>query len=77
MIATLTIGKRRAGIPSERGSIQLSLVGRRIIRIRDIADGVRETEDAEIIARDWQAPCADVPAVAYRVSFFHHFADFT
>jgi glycogen debranching enzyme len=38
---------------------------------------VRETEDAEVIARDWQAPCADVPAVAYRVSFFHHFADFT
>jgi hypothetical protein len=27
MIATLTIGKRRAGIPSERGSMEISLVG--------------------------------------------------
>jgi uncharacterized membrane protein YbhN (UPF0104 family) len=43
MSATLTIGKRRAGIPSERGSIEISLVGLRSRNIGEIADALRET----------------------------------
>jgi hypothetical protein len=42
MIATVTIGKRRAGIPSERGSIEISLVGLRLRSIGEIADALRE-----------------------------------
>jgi hypothetical protein len=43
MSATLTIGKRRAGIPSERGSIEISLVGLWSRSIGEIPDALRET----------------------------------
>src|SRR6266852_115927 len=46
MIETLTIGKRRAGIPSESGSIGLVCSASPSTRVGEIADALRETHAA-------------------------------
>ncbi len=48
MIATLTIGKRRAGIPSEKGSIEMSLVGSGYRAIGQITDALRDRHGSVI-----------------------------
>jgi hypothetical protein len=55
MIATLTIGKRRAGIPSERGSIEPSLLAPSFPCIGEIADALRETGKCGFPAKGQQA----------------------
>src|SRR6266508_2055805 len=56
MIATVTIGKRRAGMPSESGSMSDIVVVPRVARIGEVADALRKAtssarQDAEIAHR--------------------------
>src|SRR4026209_2187825 len=47
MSATVTIGKRRAGMPSERGSMYDTLLAAGSERIREFADALRKRRSSQ------------------------------